>query len=142
EHCHCEEKGIIHSSLHHTLHISFFLLLIMLLLNAAVFFAGEESLSLIFSRVPFIGHLTAGLIGLIPNCASSVLLTQLYLDGVLSAGTMLSGLLAGAGVGVLVLFRMNKHPKENLCIVALLYAVGTVSGFLFDLLQLGTLLRL
>ena len=75
----------------------------------------------------------ATLVGLIPNCASSVILTQLYLEGVLGAGAMLAGLLAGSGVGLLVLFKVNDDLKENITITLLLYAIGVAAGILIEL---------
>ena len=75
----------------------------------------------------------ATLVGLIPNCASSVILTQLYLEGVLGAGAMLAGLLAGSGVGLLVLFKVNDDLKENIRITLLLYAIGVAAGILIEL---------
>ena len=75
----------------------------------------------------------AALIGLIPNCAASVMITELYLKGILAAGQMMSGLLVGAGVGLLVLFRTNnRHMKENLQITALLFATGIFWGLLIE----------
>ena len=81
----------------------------------------------------------AALVGLIPNCAASVLLTQLYLEGVLSAGCMLAGLLAGSGMGLLVLFRVNKSKKEAFLILLLLFAIGTLFGLLTDLTPIARL---
>lgn len=139
EGCHCED-GILRSALHHTLHISLFLLLIMLLLNTGIFFLGEERLAGVFSGTPVIGHLLSALVGLIPNCASSVLITKLYLEGVLSAGCMLSGLLVGSGVGLLVLFRVSRKKRDAFFVLLLLFAVGTLSGILLDLVGIGNIL--
>ena len=139
EHCHCE-NGIFRSALHHTLHITLFLLLVTLSINAAVFFIGEEAIaSLLYDR-PVVSHLVAALLGLIPNCAASVVLTGFYLNGFLTAGAMLSGLLPGAGVGLLVLFRVNRPMKENLRILLLLFAVGVLAGLLVDVTGLSALL--
>ena len=85
---------------------------------------------------PVIGELLSGLIGLIPNCASSVAITQLYLQGGMSSGAMLSGLMTGSGIGLLVLFRMNKNPRDSFKILALLYVSGVILGFLFGLLPI------
>ena len=80
----------------------------------------------------------AGLLGLIPNCAASVILTQMYLEGVLGAGAMLTGLLTGAGVGILVLFRMNKrHIKQNVGMIAFIYFVSVLWGVLLDILPVA-----
>ena len=78
--------------------------------------------------------LIAALIGMIPNCAASVTVTQLFLDGVISTGAMMAGLLTGAGVGLLVLFRLNRRPKENLLIMGVLFGSGVLWGVLIDLL--------
>ena len=140
EGCHCEEGSIFRSALHHTLHVGSFLLLIMILLNTGVFFLGEARLASIFSSAPVVGHLLSALVGLIPNCASSVLITKLYLEGVLSAGCMLSGLLVGSGVGLLVLFRVSRRKKDAFLVLLLLFSIGAVSGMLLDLVGIGAIL--
>lgn len=132
-HCHCE-KGILKSALHHTLEIFGYILLISFVLNLVIGLVGEDTLGSLIRNRPVIGELLAGLVGLIPNCAASVVITQLYLDGVLSAGAMMAGLLAGSGVGILVLFRVNDDRKENLRIVALLYVIAVVTGIVLELL--------
>ncbi len=83
--------------------------------------------------MPVVGQMIAALIGLIPNCASSIVITNLFLSGVISSGVMMSGLLVGAGVGLAVLFRTNRNLKQNLIITALLYTVGVLIGTLIDL---------
>lgn len=131
-HCHCHEykgvKGILLSALTHTLQIGLFLFAASILLNLAVEFIGEERLSNLILNQPIAGELIAGLIGLIPNCAASVIITKLYLAGAMGAGAMLSGLLVGSGIGLLVLFRTNRNWKENLCILLILYISGVVLG--------------
>ncbi len=133
EHCHCE-KGIVRSAASHTLRIFLFVLLISLGLNLALYLVGEEALGGMILNRPVLGQLLAGLIGLIPNCAASVAITQLYLSGGMSFGAMMSGLLSGAGVGVLILFRVNRDRRENLRIVALLYGIGVLAGLLLEYL--------
>lgn len=133
EHCHCQEGNILKSALIHTLQIFGFILLISFVLNLVIGAIGEETIGSFMTAVPGAGILLSGLIGLIPNCASSVVITQLYLEGLLSMGSMMSGLLVGSGVGLLVLFRVNEDLKENLKITAILYGIGIVSGFLIDL---------
>ncbi len=130
--CHCE-KGILHSAIHHTVTISLFVLVATVAINAAVFFVGEDTLSSLFGFSPFLGYLFASLIGLIPNCASSVILATLCTEGIISVGTMMSGLFSGAGVGLLVLFKVNKHMRENVTIVLLLVVFACVFGPLGDL---------
>ncbi len=133
EHCRCDE-GIIKPSLVHTAHITFFIFAISLVLNGIIEFVGEETVMNLFLAKPVIGQLIAGLIGLIPNCAASVIITQLYLDGIMGLGAMMAGLLTGAGVGVLVLFKVNKSLKENIFITFLLYAIGVIVGTIIELL--------
>lgn len=134
EHCHCDEKGIFPSALKHTLEIFAYILVISFVLNLVIAYIGEDTLSSFVLNRPVIGELAAGMIGLMPNCAASVVITQLYLEGLLSAGPMMAGLLVSAGVGLLVLFKVNDHPRENLKILGLLYAVGVVSGLLIELI--------
>lgn len=133
EHCHCE-KGIIKSSLKHTLNIFVFIFLITLIMHVLIHFIGEEAISSIILNKPILGPIIAGLIGLIPNCASSVILTQMYLQNLISAATLISGLLVGAGVGLAVLFKINKGIKENLKIVGILYSIGVISGIILGFL--------
>lgn len=128
EHCHCEEGSVLKSSLKHTLNIFIYIFIVSLILNIVIHFIGEDNLSNLILNKPILGPVIAGLIGLIPNCASSVILTQLYLSNVISAATMISGLLVGAGVGILILFRVNKDLKENAKIILLLYAIGVIAG--------------
>ena len=132
EHCHCE-KSIWKSALKHTLQIILFIFIVNLALNLVIEFVGEDSLANLFFAKPVIGEFIAGLVGLIPNCASSVVITQLYLEGVIGYGAMMSGLLVGSGVGILVLFKVNENLKDNIKILALLYAIGVGCGILLGL---------
>lgn len=127
EHCHCEE-GIFRSAVNHTVRITFFILLITFGLNLIMHYVGEDALTSFLRDRTVLGPVLSGLVGLIPNCASSVVITQLYLEGAMSFGTMMAGLLVSAGVGVLVLCRVNHNKKENLQIIGLLYLIGVVSG--------------
>ena len=131
-HCHCE-NGIWKSALHHTVEIFVYILLVSVVLNLLIAWIGEETLGSIILDRPIAGTLLAGLVGLIPNCAASVVVTQLYLDGVLGAGGMLAGLLSGSGVGLLVLLRVNDDWKENIRVIGLLYAVGVAAGIVIEL---------
>lgn len=139
EHCHCEE-GIWKSAIKHTVNVFVFILIISLILNIIIKIIGEDALGGLISSKPILGALIAGLIGLIPNCASSVILTQLYLSGVLSLAVMIGGLLVNAGVGLLVLFKVNQHPKQNIKIVLTLYAIGTISAMVLQLFEMKGLL--
>ena len=132
EHCHCDH-GIVKSSLKHTINIFLFVLIITLIINIIIHFIGQDTIERFVQSNPVLGPILGGIIGLIPNCASSVILTQLYLKSVIPAATMISGLLVGAGVGLIVLFKMNKGIKQNLKITGLLYVIGVVSGIIIQL---------
>ena len=132
EHCHCEEGGVLKSSIKHTLNIFLFIVIITLALNIIIYFIGEENISNLILNMPIVGPVIAGIVGLIPNCAGSVIITQLYLSNVISFGSMIGGLLVGSGIGILVLFRVNKNLKENLKILATLYAIGVICGIVID----------
>lgn len=135
EHCHCEE-GILKSAIKHTINIFVFILIITAIVNIIIHFIGEENLSNLVLNTKFIGPIIAGFIGLIPNCAGSVILTQLYLEQVISFGSVIGGLLVGSGIGILVLFRVNKNFKENFKILGLLYFIGTICGIIIDFLPM------
>lgn len=133
EHCHCE-KGIVRSALSHTLQISLFILVITFALNLILFFVGEDALAGLIQNRRFAGPLLAGIVGLIPNCAGSVVITQLYLEKIIGIGAAFAGLLTGSGVGLLVLFRVNHDRKENLKILGLLYVIGIAAGIVMEFL--------
>lgn len=132
EHCHCEEGSIVRSACSHTIHIVIYIFLISLVLNLVITGIGEESLSGLILNVPVAGQMIAALVGLIPNCAASVVITQLYVEGVLNGGAMMAGLLVSAGVGVLILFRLHRNLKKNLQIAALLYGAGVFWGLIIQ----------
>lgn len=133
EHCDCEH-GIFKSSLKHTCRIWFFILLITFILNIGMYFGGEKFLGSLFLHDSLGAIFVSPLVGLIPNCASSVLLTELYLNHILSLSTVMAGLLPGSGVAILVLFKENHNFKENLFILILLYVLGVFSGLLLRFL--------
>jgi len=128
QHCHCGKENIFSSALHHTLQVFLFIVVISFLLNLLIEFVGKDTLESLLTGKAILGPLLAGLIGLIPNCASSVLLTRLYLSGMLGAGSLLAGLLAGSGVGLLVLYKVNDNLRENIRITLLLYGLGVLCG--------------
>ena len=131
DHCHCE-NGIIKSSLKHTFNIFIFILLISLVMHIAIHLIGEDAIASIILNKPIIGPIIAGLIGLIPNCAASVILTNMYLENVISVSSLIAGLLTGAGVGLAVLFKINKGLKENFKIVGILYSIGVIAGIILE----------
>ena len=132
ERCHCEH-GLISSAVSHTLKVFVYIFLISLALNIIIGLVGEETLAGFFTGAPVLGELIAALVGLIPNCASSVVITQLYLDHIIGAGAMMSGLLVNAGVGLLILFRLNKDRVQNLKIIGTLYGLGVFWGIVIEL---------
>ena len=133
EHCNCSDENIFKSAVKHTLQVLIFIFLISLVINVLIGFVGEDNFGSFLAGNNVLGVLLSGLVGLVPNCAASVVITQLYLEGLLGFGAMMSGLLVGAGVGLLVLFRINESLKENLAITGLLYAFGVCAGFALSL---------
>lgn len=135
EGCRCQD-GILKSTLRHTGKIFLFLLIVSFVIEAVVDLVGQDMLAGLILNRPVIGQMLAGVIGMIPNCAGSVVITELYLQGGMSAGAMLSGLMVSAGVGVLVLFRMNHNARESLAILGILYAASVVFGCVAELLPI------
>lgn len=136
EHCGCGAHGVIHSALIHTARIFIYILIISIVLNFIIDLAGEERITGIFASVPALSELITAVIGLIPNCASSVVITKMYLSGIIGAGALMSGLLVNAGVGLLILLRLNRHLKENLAIIAYVYIAGVLWGLIIDILRI------
>lgn len=134
EHCECGH-GIVRPAIKHTLKIWFFIFLVTIILNFVIEMVGTDALSNFILNKPVIGEILAGIIGLIPNCAASVVITQLFLDGLIPFGTMMAGLLVGAGVGVLILLRVNEEKKDTLKIIGLLYVIGVGAGMIINLLS-------
>ena len=132
DHCHCE-NGIVRPALRHSVKILGFIILVTFALNLVLHKGGEEVLEKVLVNEQVIGPVIAGVIGLIPNCASSVLLTQLYVEGAMGFGTMMAGLLVGAGIGVLVLCKVNRDRKDTAKIVGLLYAIGVSCGIFLQI---------
>ena len=132
EHCHCEENILI-GALKHTLNIVFFIFIASLCIAYFVHYMQEENIENYLLQGSILSYPIASLIGLIPNCASSVIVTEFYLKDFITLGNLFSALLTGAGVGLLVLFRTNKNLKENLLTVGLIFVLGTVTGYIIDL---------
>lgn len=133
EDCGCEEHGILYSAIKHTAQIFAFLFVVSLILGFAIYLLGEERLDRVLMTDSAFQPFLAALIGLIPNCSASVVLTNLYAAGSLSFGSVVAGLSTGAGLGLVVLFRTNKNLKQNISITALLYAIGAISGLIINL---------
>ena len=134
EHCHCDEENIFKSSIIHTLKTALFILIASILINIIIFFVGEDTLSNLLQSNNILVYFISSLIGLIPNCASSVVITEVYLSNLITIGVALSGLLTGSGIGTLLLFKSNKNIKENLTVLGIIYFVGVFIGFIVDLI--------
>ena len=136
EHCGCEDEegGILHSALIHTLKITGFIFVISLALSLMMEVIGKDALASLLTGAPVAGTVATAVIGLIPNCAASVAISEMYLEGLLTSGQLMSGLLVGAGVGILVLVRTNNKTKENVKVIGTLLLLGIAWGVLIDIL--------
>lgn len=133
EHCHCEKHNVFVASLIHTIKIGIFVLIANLAINLIIFYIGEDNLKNVLLNKNILNYFVASLIGLIPNCASSVIMTELYISDLVTIGTLISGLLTGSGLGILLLFKENKNIKENITILSIIYFVGVIVGIVVDL---------
>lgn len=136
DHCcgHTHWSSIAICTVKRTLSVFLFLYFAIFALEYAVSLVGEDSLRSFLLSDSIFQPLLTSLIGLIPNCAPSVILAQMYIDGAITFGSTVGGLCTGAGAGLLVLFRVNKGWKSNIAIVALLYCIGAATGILIDLI--------
>jgi len=134
ENCECGREGILPPAIKHTVKIFLFLFVISFVIGLAIEYLGLDTISQSVLNGTFAGPLISGIIGLIPNCASSVFITALFLEGGISFGTLMSGLFVGAGVGILVLARVNENKKENALIIGILYLIGVFGGILLNIL--------
>ena len=141
DNCHCKHD-ILKSALVHTGKVTLFIFIFSFVLNFLVYFVGESNIALLILNKPVIANILAAIVGLIPNCASSVVISELFLDGMLSAGALISGLLVNSGVALAVLFRTNRPRKNTLAIVGILLAISIVAGIVIDLTPLGTWLAI
>lgn len=136
-HCHDEEGGgILKSAIVHTLQVTLFIFLVTLVLDALIAAVGEDAIGSFLGGNEVLSVFASALVGLIPNCAASVIIAQLYLDGMLGSGALIAGLLVSSGVGLLVLLRSNRHAKQNAGIVVGLYAAGVFWGLVVNALGL------
>jgi len=136
DHCECdgEEGSVYRSALIHTAKITLMLLIVNVVLSAIIGCVGIEALSGTIINQPVIGELIVGLFGLIPNCAISIIITESYLSGVLGLGGMFAGLLANAGIGLIVLFRTNARLKENMTILLIMYVLSVMTGIVIHII--------
>lgn len=142
EHCHCDDDhdhahehahgrwSIVRSALVHTVQVTLFILVVTFVFGLAIEYVGQDALGALLANHPVRATFVSALVGLIPNCAASVAITELYLDGVLATGPMLAGLLASGGVGLLVLWRTNADARQNALITAFVYVVAVGVGLL------------
>ncbi len=134
EHCHCEE-GVLVSSLKHTVHIFVFIFLVNFVITLIMETLESSIISSIFMRDSIFAPFVISLLGLIPNCASSVIITELFLNNAISFGSLIAGLLANSGMALLVLFKSNKNLKENFMVLGLLYFISVISGIIIMILS-------
>ena len=137
DHCGCESRGIWQAAIHHTVTVFLFILLVSFVMNSVFFAFGEENVSRFLLTGQFLQPLVTAAFGFVPNCATSVILTELYLEGGISFGSVVAGLAVGAGIGIAVLFRVHRDLKENLKIAGLLYLIGAGAGMLLQFLNIG-----
>ena len=142
EHCHCDDDhdhahehahgrwSIVRSALVHTVQVTLFILAVTFVFGLAIEYVGQDALGALLANHPVRATFVSALVGLIPNCAASVAITELYLDGVLATGPMLAGLLASGGVGLLVLWRTNADARQNALITTFVYVVAVGVGLL------------
>ena len=136
EDCHCEKENLFVSSLKHTFKTVSFIFIVTFLLHVMMEYLGEDFIKKLFLKDSLLSPFISSLVGLIPNCASSVVLTELYLSGAISLSSVIAGLLTGSGVAILVLFRGNKNLKENLFILGLVYFIGAFSGLIIGIIEM------
>ena len=128
--------SIVMSAVSHTVQVSLFIFLVTFALVLVLETVGEDALAAFLSGNQLLAVFASALVGLVPNCSASVVITQLYLEGVLGFAPLMAGLLTSAGVGYLVLFRTNRHPRENAVVVVGLFLVACVWGLVFAALGL------
>ena len=136
EDCHCH-TSIFKPALIHTLKVGGFILIITILLNLLIHKIGEDNIANLILNKPILANILSALVGIIPNCASSIIISELYVDKILTAGAMMSGLLINSGVALAVLFRTNRPRKNNLLIALLLFLISVSVGILIDITPLA-----
>ena len=136
EKCHCENNIFI-PALRHTGEIILYIVIISFVLNTVIYYVGEENIKSVILNKPILGEAISGVVGLVPNCAASVIITELFLEGLLDFGSLMAGLFVGAGVGLLILFKVNRSIKENFAVLGVLYASGVLGGIIIDLIGIS-----
>ena len=134
EDCHCGDEHPVVSALKHTIKIYLVIFVVTFLLNLVIDLAGVEIIEEVVSKAGVWAPVVSCVVGMIPNCASSVAITQLYLSGAISFGTAMAGLLTGSGIAWIVLFRVNPHSRQNFKIMGIVFATGALSGIILNAL--------
>jgi hypothetical protein len=134
DHCHCDDEHILKASIKHTLSIFIFIFICTFIINAIMEYGGNDLLNKLLLKDNIFAPFLTSLIGLIPNCASSVILTELFLNEAITFASLIAGLLTGAGIGLLVLFKTNKNKKENILILLTIYSIGVLIGIIMELI--------
>ncbi len=134
DHCHCDDENFLKASIKHTLSIFIFIFICTFIINSIMEYGGNDLLNKLLLKDNFFAPFLTSLIGLIPNCAASVILTELFLNNAITFASLISGLLTGAGIGLLVLFKTNKNKKENFLILLTIYLIGVLIGIIMQLI--------
>ena len=137
EDCHCGNESPLMAALKHTLKIYLVIFVVTFLLNLVIDLAGLEIIEEVVGKAGIWAPVVSCVIGMIPNCASSVAITQLYLSGAISLGTAMAGLLTGSGIAWIVLFRVNPHSRQNFKIMGIVFFVGAASGIILNMLGIA-----
>lgn len=133
DHCDCDH-GIFKSTIKHTIKILIFIFVVTLFLNILFEYVNKDLISKLFLKNTILAPFISSLIGLIPNCGASVILTELFLNNIITFGTCISGLLTSSGVALIILFKTNKNFKENISILTIVYLIGVLVGIFIELL--------
>ena len=136
DNCDCEKHSPFVSAIIHTLKTILFIIIISFILNIIMEYKGTEYLEKLFLKDSLFSPFISSIVGLIPNCGASVLITELYINNAISFGSLIAGLLTGSGVAILVLFKNNKNLKENFKILLIIYLIGSISGLIINLINL------
>ncbi len=131
--CNCHNNLFL-GAIKHTIKIFVFVYIISFIFDFVIHFYGEEAITNLFLNGNIFASFMTALIGLIPNCAASVIITETYLNGAITLGALIGGLLTGAGSGLIVLFKTNRNLRENIMIIGIIYIIGSVVGLAIDLL--------
>ena len=135
EHCHCE-NGVIKSTIYHTLHIWVFIFICLLIIGIILENTSNNMISDIFERMGIFSPFVASIVGLIPSCGASVIITELYLNNMIPLSSLIAGLLTGSGVAIMVLFKQNSSVKDSLKVLFIIYGIGVISGIIIELIEI------